>query len=245
MPPPVVVHTGSEGTLAGLAEAVASLDAVLLERPLISFVPPEDWSAADLAAGQLGNYGAIVFTSPRAARLFRERVAQVAPVLEQVPPVWVTGAATEKALRGLFGPVLRAPSGEESGGGALAEAMIAAQVRSPVLFPCGQLRREELPERLAGAGLTVVELTCYYTVVADEAAAREAIVGAAVVLVASPSVAQLLGRAVPPTGRPRLAAIGSTTAAAARAAGWPPDGVAARPETDAVVDVIRSLLASR
>jgi uroporphyrinogen-III synthase len=86
---------------------------------------------------------------------------------------------------------------------------------------------------------------CYRSVLAGEAAARNAAEGARVLVVASPSVAELLARACPPDGRPSLLAVGPTTAAAARAAGWPPAAVASRPSADALVTGIRSLLATR
>ena len=34
----------------------------------------------------------------------------------------------------------------------------------PLLFPCGSLRREELPELLHSAGLAIHGVTCYNTV---------------------------------------------------------------------------------
>ena len=34
----------------------------------------------------------------------------------------------------------------------------------PLLFPCGNLRREELPELLNSAGLILYGITCYNTV---------------------------------------------------------------------------------
>ena len=40
----------------------------------------------------------------------------------------------------------------------------------PLLFPCGNLRREELPELLDSAGLALHGITCYNTVVHTECA---------------------------------------------------------------------------
>ena len=54
-------------------------------------------------------------------------------------------------------------------------------------------------------------------------------------VVASPTVADLLARACPPGVRPALVAVGPTTAAAARASGWAPDAVAPRPTVEALV----------
>jgi uroporphyrinogen-III synthase len=113
----------------------------------------------------------------------------------------------------------------------------------PVLFPCGEIRRDELPTRLRQEGIEVDEVVCYRSVVAGEDAAREAVRRAGILIVASPTVAELLARASAPAPRPSLLAVGPTTAAAARAAGWSPAAVAEHPDVDALVAEVRTLLA--
>jgi Uroporphyrinogen-III synthase len=132
--------------------------------------------------------------------------------------------------------------GEQGAAAALAAALLAAGVRGPVLFPCGDLRRDELAARLRVGGIAVEEVVCYRSVLAGESAARRAAERAQVLVVASPSVADLLARACPPEARPALLAVGPTTAAAARALGWPPAGVAARPTVEALVAAVRALV---
>jgi uroporphyrinogen-III synthase len=122
--------------------------------------------------------------------------------------------------------------------------MVAAGVNGVVLFPCGDLRRDELPARLRGNGIDVLEITVYRSVLAGEADARRAAERAQVLVVASPSVADLLARVCPPGVRPPLVAVGPTTAAAARASGWPPAGVAAQPSADALMAAVRAVLAA-
>jgi uroporphyrinogen-III synthase len=122
--------------------------------------------------------------------------------------------------------------------------MVEAGVRGPVLFPCGEIRREELTARLRHEGVEVDEIVCYRSVLAGETAARSAAERGGILIVASPTVADLLARACPPGVRPTLLAVGPTTAAAARASGWAPDAVAARPTVDALVAGVRSLLGS-
>jgi uroporphyrinogen-III synthase len=114
-----------------------------------------------------------------------------------------------------------------------------------VLFPCGDIRRDELPDRLRDGGVPVEEIVCYRSVLASESDARRAAERAQLLVVGSPSVAELLARACPPAARPALLAAGPTTAAAARAAGWAPAGVAARPTTEALVAAVRALIAAR
>jgi uroporphyrinogen-III synthase len=81
-------------------------------------------------------------------------------------------------------------------------------------------------------------------VLAGEAAARAAAERAAILVVASPSVADLLARVARSGARPRMLAVGPTTAAAARASGWPPAAVADRPDVEALLAGVRSLLAA-
>jgi uroporphyrinogen-III synthase len=87
-------------------------------------------------------------------------------------------------------------------------------------------------------------VVCYRSVLADEAAARAAADRAAILVVASPSVADLLARASVVGERPPMLAVGPTTAAAARASGWAPAAVAARPDVEALVAGVRSLVAA-
>ncbi|HEU5042183.1 MAG TPA: uroporphyrinogen-III synthase [Gemmatimonadales bacterium] len=238
-----VVITASAGTFPGLTEALRALPAAVEERPLMSFAPPLDWAPVDRAIAELARFDALAVTSPRAARAFAERLG---PVRDR-PTVWAAGAGTATALGAGLGPV-RTPSADAAGklgaAAALARDMLAAGVRGPVLFPCGEIRRDELPARLRTEGIEVTEVVCYRSVLAAESAARDAAERARVLVVASPSVADLLARACPPDSRPALLAVGPTTAAAARASGWPPAAVARRPAVDALVSGVRSLLAT-
>jgi uroporphyrinogen-III synthase len=245
-----VVVTASVGTFPGLVEALRELGATVEEVPLLSFAPPLDWEAVDAAAREMAHYDAVVFTSPRSARVFRERVAAgLAPgpaAGHRAATVWAAGTGTAHALGDAFGPV-RLPderlAGERGAGWALATAMTAGGIRGPVLFPCGDHRRDELPARLRERGILVEEVVCYRSVLAGEDEARRAAARAAVLVVASPSVAGLLARACPAGARPPLVAVGPTTADAARAHGWPPARVAPSPIADVLAAEVRPLLA--
>jgi uroporphyrinogen-III synthase len=123
--------------------------------------------------------------------------------------------------------------------------MIQEGLSGPVLFPCGDVRRDELPKELGQRGIEVHEVVCYRSVLADESQARTAAATGTVLVVASPSVADLLARACPCAPRPELLAVGPTTAASARAAGWSPAVVASEPTVRALSAAILDLLASR
>lgn len=247
--PDAVVVTASVGSFPGLVEALRALPAVVEERPLMTFAPPLDWAPLNRALGELARFDAVAVTSPRAAAAFGERLTaggRKRPA-ETLPPAWAAGAGTAAALDGVLEPVRTPPeraAGQLGAASALARAMLAAGVRGPVLFPCGEIRRDELPARLRAGGVEVEEVVCYRSVLAGEAAARNAVERARVLVVASPSVAELLARTCPAGRRPRLLAAGPTTAAAAEASGWPPAVVAARPTVDAIVAGVRTLLAT-
>lgn len=164
------------------------------------------------------------------------------------PAVWAAGQATAASLENWLGPT-HLPDGvqQESDGAAaqLARAMVAARVSGPVLFPCGDRRRDELPSVLKEAGIGVHDVVCYRTVLAEPSEARAAASEGALVVVASPSVVELLARACPTAERPKLIAVGPTTAKAARDAGWTPAAVAQQPTTSGVLEAITGLLARR
>lgn len=246
---PIVVLTLSGGALGGLRLALAALSITVKEHPLLTFEPPDDWTPVDDAILRVGSFGAVALTSPRAGRAFAQRLHLSRPpgeMGEMRPQVWATGAATAATIGAALGPVRLPPAGEAAAPGAaetLARAMIAAGVRTPILFPCGDARRDDLPRLLAKAHLAVHEVCCYRSRLAEPAAARNAMRAAAVAVVGSPRVVALLVGAIPANARPSLIAVGPTTAAAAAAVGWPPAGTAERPTADAVAAAVRGLLA--
>jgi uroporphyrinogen III methyltransferase/synthase len=246
-----VVLTLSAGALAGLAQALASEGITVEECPLLRFEPPADWGPLDRALDALRRYRAVAFTSPRAAEAaatrWRDRLERS---IENSPPVWTTGPATAAPLGALFGAVrmpavqdARGPGGGGGGGAgeALAQAMLTAGIGSPVLYPCGEMHRDEFTRRLADAGIVVEEVICYRSVLAASEVAGEAARRADVLVVGSPRVAELLSGVCPPEQRPRLLALGPTTAAASRQRGWPPDAEAERPTLAEVTHHLRIL----
>jgi uroporphyrinogen-III synthase len=247
----IVVVTSSIGTLPGLTQVLKAIPIAVEEHPLMSFAPPADWAEVDAALDRASGYGAVVFTSPRAAEAIAKRIEvrrHPLPAGESRPSIWAGGSTTAAALMDALGAV-RTPQESEIGrwgaAGALARAMLDAGVVSPVLFLCGETHREELPERLRGRGIEVDEVVCYRSILASDAAARAAAARATVLVVSSPSVAALLADVCGPDDRPDLVAVGPTTAGTARDRGWPPAAVAASPNAVAVTSAIQSALAKR
>lgn len=245
-----VVVTASTGTFPGLVEGLHALPVAVEECPLMAFAPPLDWKPVDRALDGLEAFDAVAVTSPRAARAFADRVVargRAEAFASGMPGLWAGGASTAEALGNRLGPVRVPPaklSAKRGAAAALADAMLADGVKGPVLFPCGDFRRDELPARLEDEGLVVEDVVCYRSVLASEAAARAAAERAQVLVVASPSVADLLARACPPGVRPMMLAVGPTTAAAARASGWAPTAVSTRPDAASLVAGVRGLLST-
>jgi uroporphyrinogen-III synthase len=244
-----VVLTSSVSSFPGLVPALREMRVRVEERPLLHFTSPLDWKPMDAALDRWSSYSAVALTSPRAANALTERLTgkKISPE-SGGPEIWAVGPATAVALEGLLGPVRtpgRRNSGEETAGATLARAMIAAGVEGRLLFLCGETRREELAAELRRSGMAVDEVVCYRSVLASESDARAAASCGSIVVVASPSVADLLARACPSPTRPGLLAVGPTTAATARAAGWSPAATAAEPTARALTSAIAGLLARR
>jgi uroporphyrinogen-III synthase len=247
----VVVVTSSAGTLPGLTQALKAIPIAVEEHPLISFLPATDSASFDAALDRACGYGAIAFTSPRAAEVVARRIATRRgrwPQGHPKPSIWAGGQATAAALKETLGEA-RIPEESDIGrwgaAGALARAMLDAGVVSPVLFLCGETHRDELPACLRSRGIEVDEVVCYRSALASESVARSAALRASVLLVFSPSVAALLADACAPGARPTLVAVGPTTATMACDRGWPPDAVASLPTVAGVTGAIQSVLAKR
>ncbi|MFZ5624401.1 MAG: uroporphyrinogen-III synthase [Gemmatimonadota bacterium] len=237
-----VVVTLGRGSLAGLAEELRPAGVRVLEQPLIRFGEPPDWGPVDAAIGRLAAYDAVVFTSPRAARSFALRLLArgITPYIRQA---WASGEATRAALGPAWPGRVRIPDVATGEGAArdLAAAMLAAGLAGPVLFPTGDVHREELPRVLRAAGIMVDEVVCYHAFLAADAEALAAARAGEVLVVGSPRVMELLGRAVP-ADRPLLVVIGPTTAAAAVKVGWMADAVAEEVSASAVARAVDDLL---
>ncbi|MGH7702109.1 MAG: uroporphyrinogen-III synthase [Gemmatimonadales bacterium] len=247
---PRVVITLSPGALPGLVEALGEAGASVRRVPLLHFEEPAEWGPVDDALRRLDEFAAIALTSPRAAQAFGARLARLLQSHRpagRVPTPWALGRATAEALGGAFGPVRLAspdPLSGEARAGQLARELIAAGVGSPVLFPCGDPHRGELPDNLRSAGVEVVEITVYRSSLADRAAVEAVWADADFIVAGSPRVVHLLTDAGQPGERPGLIAIGATTADAASRRGWPARAVAETPTVKGLVAAVLTCLHS-
>ncbi len=174
----------------------------------------------------------IVVTSPRAAEVL-VRDADQAPTRARVA---AAGASTASRLTEAGWPVHVVP--ESYGGGPLVEALAASgEARGArILFPCSDRALPATADGLTRLGATVERVIAYRTLPGSPAAAEVmadvAAGGVHVVTFASPSAVEGLCRTLTRDeaggvlGRVPSAAIGDTTAAALRDAGYPPAAVA-------------------
>ena len=191
----------------------------------MTFAPPLDWAPVD-AALRRPRPDTTRWRSPRPDRRGRSRSALPSAgcgAARARPAVWAAGRGHRRRRwdesLGDDPPPRRARGGRAGRGGGAGEAHARGGRRG-----AGAVSLRRHPARRAarpapGRRHRGGEVVCYRSVLAGEVEARRAAERAQVLVVASPSVADLLARACPPGVRPALLAVGPTTAAAARAVG--------------------------
>lgn len=184
------------------------------------------------------HYAGLILTSPRAVDALEQALLRLPNRRASWQPksTFAVGPRTAQTLRTLG----FSPEGQESGSGRKLAAYINRETfGAPLLFLCGNRRREELPALLEHGGTAYEELCVYETRLRTD------------VDVATPSVPDWLVffspsgvKAIQRSGgealleRVRIAAIGPTTADAVREAGWTVDAVARRPAPDALCQAV-------
>lgn len=235
-----VVVTVAEGSLEGLDTLLASAGFEVDRRPLLTFGPPESWRAVDQAIRRWSDFSDVVFTSPRAARSFLDRLAEAGSPTSG-PSIWASGPVTASELGIELGPVSTVEiRGGIGPGRGLGETMAAAGVEGPVLYVCGEPHREELTMLLRQCDVEVVEAVCYRSVLAETDQIQGAVdaTGGGIVVVGSPRVVECLASAHDGGAWPRLVTLGPTTARAATELGWQPAAVSLSPSVE---DVARAI----
>lgn len=239
MTSPAVVLAATGEALPGLEQALAPLGLGLRRAPMLAFEPMDLAPLRAILSGRGGQSPAcIAVTSRRAAHT----LAQAVPAPGYPIPVWAS-AACRDVLAPVF-PALTIPGPGDPARGlglSLAEAMLAAGAPGPVLFPCGDVHREELVLRLRAAGRRVVPVPVYRSVAVSPDASAAAVAGAELVIATSPRIVALLAAAIHPAARPALVALGATTARAAAACGWSPAAVAQAPTVEGVAQALAPL----
>lgn len=236
-----VVVTRDEDEGGPLTRALAALGADVLHWPTIRSARPEEPGVLEEALQARHDW--VVFTSRRAVAAV-SRISRRAPA----PAVAVVGRSTAEAVRALGWSVDLVPD-EETGEGlvrAVAEACVGSGDR--VLLPVSQIARPTVGEGLRGLG-AVVDSPVAYRILPAPLDAEECLAAAEggrarVVTVTSPSTVDNLKTALGDGTFAALArsaifaAIGPTTAGAARDTGAERVIQAASPSFEALAAVV-------
>jgi uroporphyrinogen-III synthase/uroporphyrinogen III methyltransferase/synthase len=249
-----VVVTRGKGDGDALGDRLRALGAAVRELPSIAIGPPESWESLDGALQALSGFDWVVFASGNGVERTLERMAalgipRAALASRQLAAV---GPATAERLSRELRPPDFVPG--EAKGEALA-AEIAPRVSGrKVLLPRAADGRPELPAGLAAAGAILTAPDAYRTVPAAAEALRPLAGWIArgevdAVAFASPSAVKAVTTALGAEGealrRVVLAAIGPTTAAALRAAGFEPGALPAEYTARALAEAIAARLGPR
>uniref|UniRef100_A0A8D0H0Q8 Uroporphyrinogen-III synthase n=1 Tax=Sphenodon punctatus TaxID=8508 RepID=A0A8D0H0Q8_SPHPU len=116
-------------------------------------------------------YGGLIFTSPRAVEALKLCLGEKSKNeawKKSLEEKWNTKSTyvVGKATASVVAEIGLAPQGEECGNAEKLAGYICSREQlnsSPLLFPCGSLKREVLPTILRGKGVSLESLTVYQT----------------------------------------------------------------------------------
>lgn len=210
--------------------------------PVLTFAFPHQEQLADHLK-DADRHAALVATSPRVGTALGRLFAARDDLADRWrgAPAFAVGPKTAEHLQ----EVGLDPRGADAGdAAALVEQIIAAAPAGPLLFLCGNRRRDTLPNRLQEADLAFDELVVYKTRTRRNMtlpSAQEPPESPWLVFF-SPSGLEAIEQA--PSVDPeqlhdsRIAAIGPTTAGALEEAGWSVEAVASEPSPEGLVGAI-------
>ncbi len=196
----------------------------------------------DLLVRELSNperYGGLVATSARAAEALESCERQTPGILAAWAgkPVFVVGPRSDRAMRrlGLF------PTGARSGHAAALGRYIQDRMPSaspPLLYLCGEHRRDDLAAALQGAGVPFIAREVYRTVPKGPLALAEYPVPDWVAFFSPRGVALVHQQWPAGWGSVRIAAIGPTTADAIHGVGWRVEAQASKPDPERLFQAV-------
>jgi uroporphyrinogen III methyltransferase / synthase len=226
-----IVVTRAPEQAREIMEGFATLGAIVLSLPAVSFSAPADLGPLDGAIAELASYDWVLLTSVNAAKFFASRCrallgavpAGAAPRFAAVGPVTASAASAE-GFRVEY--VAR-----EFRGVALARELGPAVAGRKALLPRSDRANQDLPQALSAQGAMVVQVVGYRTggIGAHESRVAEMFRAAEidVVSIFSPSAIANLqaefghGTLRRVAARAAIAAVGPATAAAIRETGLP------------------------
>ena len=227
-----IVLTRPRAQGGNFASAVEALGGMPVIAPAIAIVPPDSWTVVDAALRRVGTYDWIAFTSANAVRAVVDRAAAIGVSRDDLRQrrLAAVGPTTARVVEELLrGPdVVPSTHTSEALGRELADIAGAR-----VLLPRGDLADDSFPDALRSHGAFADAVVVYQTVPGDGLATIvDGICAASIdaLLFTSASAVQFVANALAEAGvaenalselLPVTACLGSVTAAAAQAAGFP------------------------
>lgn len=204
--------------------------------PVLAFTFPRQAALRDRLTRR-DHYAGLIATSPRVAaaldRVFTER-SELAQTWHGAP-AYAVGPKTAARVEALG---LRSRGAEAGDAAALADRIVGDAPSAPLLFLCGNRRRDTLPTRLREGDVPFDELVVYETHPRDSLDLPSS-TGSTWLAFFSPSGLEAVrqAEAVDPAEY-RIAAIGPTTAGALEESGLSVEAVAAKPSPEGLVAAI-------
>lgn len=249
-----VLVTRAAAQSGPLFEELSARGANVKLLPLVSFAPPESYTAVDEALSHLDSFDLIIFTSANAVQAIEQRRQQLSGTenaAQSFPRVAAVGPATSEAAEAA-GFSVDYVATNHSGRG-LAEELGEELRGKRVFLPRSDRANPDLPEALRRCGAMVTQVVAYRTLSPSDSdrekmqeSLKEGVDG---ILFYSPSAVhnflELLGpeRLERLQGRVLMVAIGPTTAGALSAAGVQRIAWAADATPRAVMEALEGHLA--
>jgi uroporphyrinogen III methyltransferase/synthase len=167
-----IVITRARSQAGELSAMLHELGAEVLDVPLISLEPLEDYAALDSAVARLAEYDWLIFTSANAVEYFTSRLDACDKDWRSVKGrICAIGSATREALEAMHLRVDLVPAQAVAEG--IVEAFQSFDMKGKrVLLPRAQAAREVVPDALTRMGATVDAIDAYRNRIPETAAAR-------------------------------------------------------------------------
>lgn len=249
---PRVLILRADGQAGPLLDAVRREGWLPVPSPILTFESP-DWAAVDDRLIHLERYAWVVFTSANGVAAFFDRLRFLGQDVRGLTGrLAAVGQETCRRLGELCLTVDLVPAGESSQEGLLAAfGSVSHLAGQSVLLVVGDRRGAQLATGLREGGALVDEAVVYRTVPRplDEGVRRDLLENRLdAVVFTSGSTAQFLWAALGAEEREALGrlvrvSIGASTSRTLDRLGLAPTAVAARPDTESLVEALRSGLA--
>lgn len=227
-----IVLTRPAAQAGDFASTVEALGGIPVVAPAISIASPDGWTVVDAALRRIGTYDWIVFTSANAVRALVDRATAIGVRRDELglSRLAAVGPTTARVIEDLLRPPDLVPSTHNAD--ALGHELVDV-AGARVLLPRGDLADDSLPQALRAHGAVPDTVVVYRTVPGDGLASIvDGICAASIdaVLFASASAVHFVDAALAEAGvavsdapvpLPVAACLGSVTAVAARAVGFP------------------------